>query len=179
MSQILPRHIFPFSFFKIHFNIILMPMLRSSKRTPSLMLFRKIPAWFASPFHSWHVSIRPTLLDTFSLTVLGEVHKLWCFPYSHSLQSPSVSLSLSFSVFAFACLNIGLIHTAYRTTLKLQWTIPSSVPVPMYQTVRRYIPEQKFILTAVRTSNITKGAHFMTNILVRSTDLRLSCSVLI
>jgi hypothetical protein len=49
--------------------------------------------------------------------------------------------------------------------------------VPIYQTVRRYISEQKFILTAVRTSNITKETRFMTTVLLGNTDLRLSHSV--
>ena len=49
--------------------------------------------------------------------------------------------------------------------------------VPLYQTVRRHIPEKKFILAAVRTSWITKETHFMTTILLRNTNLRLSHNV--
>lgn len=108
--------------------------------------------------------VPPTLRDIFSLTTNYDVSH---YPIlSSHLLSLSRSLSISFRM-----------SRQRSNTFGLQNYTETAMLVPIYQTVPRYIPEQKFILTAVGTSYIIKETHFMTTILLRSTDFSLSHSL--
>ena len=114
--------------------------------------------------------VPPTLRDVFCLTTNYDV--------SHYPILSSLLLSLSrFQYFTFRRSRQRSYTFGYRTTLKLQSTIFSVMLVPIYQTVGRYIPEEKFIWTAVRTPYVTKETHFLTTFLLRNTELCLSHSV--
>jgi len=108
--------------------------------------------------------VPPTLRDIFSLTTNYDVSH---YPIlSTHLLSLSRSQSISFRM-----------SRQRSNTFGLQDYTETSMLVPIYQTVPRYIPEQKFILTVVGTSYIIKETHFMTTIILCSTELRLSHSV--
>jgi hypothetical protein len=119
MSPILPRHIFPLSFFKIHFNIIPIPTFRSSKRTRSLKLFRKILCDLFLPCTRDVCLITHSLYDIFSLTTNYHVSH---YPILFSrLLSLSRSYSFSFRMSRQRFHTFGYTETAAKNFLCNAW----------------------------------------------------------
>jgi len=94
MSQISPAHASPSHILKIHFNIILLSMPKSCKRSLSPCLPTKMPySSLLSPIHA-KCSTHLILLDLIIRKIIGEEYMSSSFSLCSILHSP-VTLSLS------------------------------------------------------------------------------------